>query len=108
VDVSVDAVGHPGALDTAIRLVRKAGTVSVIGVYAERAEVHMGVFWIKGLKMISGRANVMAHLDSVLAMLANGRLDVAPLVSREMKLDDAPEAYEAYDRREALKLVLRP
>jgi len=107
VDVSVDAVGHPGALDTAIRLARKGGTVSVIGVYAERAEVHMGVVWIKGLNLISGRANVIAHLDAVLAMLATGRLDVSPLVSREMKLDDAPEAYEAYDRREALKIVLR-
>ena len=106
-DIAVDAVGHPGALDTAIRLARKAGTVSVVGVYAERAEVHMGVFWIKGLNMISGRANVMAHLDSVLAMLASGRLDVSPLVSREMTLDDAPEAYQAYDRHEALKIVLR-
>jgi hypothetical protein len=25
-----------------------------------------------------------------------------------MALDDAPEAYEIYDRREALKIVLRP
>src|SRR5438067_3393735 len=107
VDVAVEAVGHPAALDTAMRLTRKGGTVSVVGVYAERAEVHMGVFWIKGLNMISGRANVIAHLDSVLAMLAAGRLDVSPLVSREMKLDDAAEAYEAYDRREALKVVLR-
>jgi len=107
VDVAVEAVGHPAALDTAIRLTRKGGTVSVVGVYAERAEVHMGVFWIKGLRMISGRANVIAHLDSVLAMLSTGRLDVSPLVSREMSLDDAAEAYEVYDRHEALKIVLR-
>jgi len=107
VDVAVDAVGHPGALDTAIRLARKAGTVSIVGVYAERAEVHMGVLWIKGLNVISGHANVMGHLDSVLAMLATGRLDVSPLVSREMTLEDAPDAYAAYDRREALKIVLR-
>jgi hypothetical protein len=25
-----------------------------------------------------------------------------------MKLDDAPEAYAVYDRREALKIVMRP
>ena len=43
VDVAVEAVGHPEALDLALRLARKAGTVSVTGVYAERAEVHMGV-----------------------------------------------------------------
>ena len=107
VDLAVDAVGHPAVLDSACRLTRKGGTVSVVGVYAERVELHMGIVWIKSLNLVTGQANVMGHLDSVLAMLSSGRLDPTPLVSREMKLDDAPEAYQAYDRREALKIVLR-
>jgi 2-desacetyl-2-hydroxyethyl bacteriochlorophyllide A dehydrogenase len=107
VDVAVDAVGNPAALDTACRVARKGGTVSVVGVYAERTEVHMGVVWIKSLKIVTGHANVMAHLDPVLALLATGKLDPTPLVSREMRLDEAPEAYAAYDRREALKILLR-
>src|SRR4051812_21907682 len=49
VDVAVDAVGHPDALDMACRLTRKAGAVSATGVYAERIQVHMGVVWIKAL-----------------------------------------------------------
>ena len=97
----------PAALDTACRLARKGGTVSVVGVYTVRVELHMGVVWIKSLNIVTGHANVMGHLDSVLALLASGRLDVSPLVSREMKLEDAPEAYAAYDRREALKILLR-
>src|SRR3954465_8078398 len=101
------AGGNPAALDTACRLARKGGTVSVVGVYAERTEVHMGVVWIKNLNIVPGPANVMGHLDSVLALLASGKLDVAPLVSREMRLDEAPEAYAAYDRHEALKILLR-
>jgi threonine dehydrogenase-like Zn-dependent dehydrogenase len=108
VDLSVEAVGHPSALDMACRMARKAGTVSVIGVYAERAEVHMGVVWIKGLKLVSGQANVIAHVDAVLAMLSHGVLDPAPLVTHHMRLDDAPDAYATYDRREALKIVLTP
>src|ERR687896_2425035 len=40
VDVAVEAVGNPQALDLACRLARKGGTVSVVGVYAELAEVH--------------------------------------------------------------------
>ena len=107
VDIAVDAVGHADALETCCKLARKAGTVSVIGVYAERTELHMGVIWLKGLRLVGGQANVMAHLDSVLTLLASGALDVDPLVSREMNLDDAAEAYAAYDRREALKIVLR-
>jgi 2-desacetyl-2-hydroxyethyl bacteriochlorophyllide A dehydrogenase len=108
VDLSVDAVGHPDALDLACRLARKAGTVSVIGVYAERAEVHMGVVWIKALRWRTGHANVIGHLDRVLAMLSSGVLDPSPLVTHHMSLDQAAEAYSIYDRREAVKIVLAP
>ena len=107
VDAAIDAVGHPDALDLAIRLARKAGTVVAIGVYAEPCQVHMGVVWIKGLTLRTGQANVIGHVDRVLGMLAAGTLDPTPLVTHHMSLDDAPEGYAIYDRREALKIVLR-
>jgi threonine dehydrogenase-like Zn-dependent dehydrogenase len=108
VDVAVDAVGHPDALDLALRLSRKAGVVVAIGVYAERCQVHMGLVWIKALTLHSGHANVIAHVDRVLGMLSAGTLDPGPLVSAHMPLDEAAAAYELYDRREALKIVLTP
>jgi 2-desacetyl-2-hydroxyethyl bacteriochlorophyllide A dehydrogenase len=108
VDLAVDAVGHPEALDLALRVARKAGTVSVTGVYAERTEVHMGVLWIKALTLTSGHANVIKHVDPVLELLSQGTLDPAPLVTHHMKLDEAPDAYRAYDNKEALKIVLTP
>jgi 2-desacetyl-2-hydroxyethyl bacteriochlorophyllide A dehydrogenase len=108
VDVAVDAVGHPDALDTAIRLARKGGTVSVVGVYAERQQVHMGLVWIKTLRFVSGRANVIAHLDPVLALMRRGVVEISPLVSQELPLTDAPDAYEAYAQHSALKILLRP
>ncbi len=108
VDAAIDAVGHPDAFDLAIRLARKAGTVVAIGVYAEPAQVHMGLIWIKALTIKSGHANVIGHVDRVLSMLQAGSVDPTPLVTHHMPLDDAPEAYAVYDRREALKIVLQP
>ena len=108
VDVAVDAVGHPDALDMAIRMCRKAGTVSAIGVYAERVSVHMGIAWIKALTVHTGQANVIGHVDRVLALMAAGVLDPTPLVTHHMALADAAEAYAVYDRREALKIVMAP
>jgi len=108
VDVAIDAVGHPDALDLAIRLTRKAGTINAVGVYAERCEVHMGLLWLKAITLKTGNANVIGHVDRVLAMLASGVLDPSPLVTHHLPLDDAPEAYAIYDRREALKIVLAP
>ena len=63
VDVAIDAVGDPRALETAIRLTRPCGSVQCIGVYAERAEVHMGLLWLKAITLRGGQANVIAHVD---------------------------------------------
>ena len=107
-DATIDAVGHPQALDLACRMTRKAGQVSATGVYAERIEVHMGVIWIKALTLKTGHANVIKHVDPVLERLVSGALDPTPLITHHMSLDDAAEAYRIYDRREALKIVLTP
>ncbi len=108
VDVCIDAVGDPRALDMAIRLTRACGSVQCIGVYAERTEVHMGLLWLKAITLRGGHANVLAHVDPVLAMMSAGVLDPSPLVTRHMSLEEAPEAYAVYDRREALKIILTP
>jgi 2-desacetyl-2-hydroxyethyl bacteriochlorophyllide A dehydrogenase len=108
VDAAIDAVGHPDALELACRVTRKAGTVVAVGVYAERVQVHMGIVWIKALTLRTGRANVIGHVDRVLAMMAGGVLDPTPLVTHHMRLADASEAYAVYDRREALKIVMTP
>jgi threonine dehydrogenase-like Zn-dependent dehydrogenase len=107
-DATIDAVGHPDALELACRLTRKAGTISATGVYAERIDVHMGIVWIKALTLKTGHANVIKHVDPVLEKLSAGELDPTPLVTHHMSLDEAPEAYDVYDRREALKIVLTP
>ena len=107
-DVCIEAVGDPRALELALRVTRKRGAVQAIGVYAERCEVHMGLLWIKALRLYAGHANVLGHIDSVLPMMSAGVLDPRPLVTHHMSLEQAPEAYALYDRREALKIVLRP
>jgi threonine dehydrogenase-like Zn-dependent dehydrogenase len=108
VDVCVDAVGDPKVLESAIRLTRACGSIQCIGVYAERAEVHMGLLWLKAITLRGGHANVLAHVDRVLAMMDAGVLDPSALVTHHMKLEQASEAYAIYDRREAMKIVLTP
>jgi 2-desacetyl-2-hydroxyethyl bacteriochlorophyllide A dehydrogenase len=108
VDACIEAVGSEQALDLAIRLTRKAGTVAIVGVHGQRCQVHMGLLWNKGTTLRAGVANVIGNVDEVLELIATGALDPSPIVTHHMPLESAPEAYQAYDRREALKIVLRP
>ena len=68
VDATVDAVGDPGPLALAVSLTRDAGIVSGIGAYAGKGEVPLGLAWLKGLQLRLGLANVIAHVDRVLAL----------------------------------------
>ena len=52
--------------------------------------MHMGIVWIKALTLTSGHANVIGHVDRVLAMMAAGVLDPTPLVSRHMHARRGP------------------
>jgi 2-desacetyl-2-hydroxyethyl bacteriochlorophyllide A dehydrogenase len=108
VDVAVDAVGDPAPLALAVSLARDAGVVSGIGAYDGRFEVPMGLAWLKGLQLRLGLANVVGHVDRVLALMEAGKLDPAPLVTHHMPLEEASEAYGLFARREALKIVLTP
>ena len=50
----------------------------------------MGVVWIKALTMRTGQANVIGHVDRVLALMAAGVLDPAPLVTHHMRSTTRP------------------
>ncbi len=80
-DVGVEAVGTPEALDLALRLTRRAGKLAVIGVHGKPCEIHMGLLWNKSLTVTTGLANVLAHFDDTLGLLAAGELDPSPLVT---------------------------
>src|SRR5215218_3451102 len=72
---AVKAATDGRGVDVAIRVAANCGTVSVVGVYAERCDVHMGLAWIKALTLHTGQANVIGHLDRVLALMGAGVLD---------------------------------
>jgi len=54
-DVVMECVGNEAALETALRLVRPAGTVSVVGVFVEdRVGLPLGDLWIKNVSLKGG------------------------------------------------------
>jgi threonine dehydrogenase-like Zn-dependent dehydrogenase len=109
-DVVLEAVGTPAAYGTAIDIVRRGGRVVVAGMYAgEVTEIQLGVYWARMLDVrFTGICPVHAWWQQAMDEVAAGRIDPEPIVSHRLPLEDAPEAYERFDRREATKVVLTP
>ncbi|MFD5814179.1 glutathione-independent formaldehyde dehydrogenase [Streptomyces sp. NPDC127038] len=124
-----DADGHEDAALTVNQLidaVRFTGGIGVVGVYLPEdpggedaqgeLEAHgklpldYGLMWFKGQTMGTGQAPVKRYNRALRDLIAGGRAKPGFLVSHELGLDEAPSAYEHFDRRDDgwTKVVLHP
>jgi threonine dehydrogenase-like Zn-dependent dehydrogenase len=108
-DLVVDAVGSEPALKACFPLVRMGGTISLPGMYVEdAATVPIGDMWLKNITITAGVANVQGHMDEVLELIRDGRIDPKVIISHRLPLSEAPEGYRLFDAKEAMKVVLDP
>ena len=108
-DVVVDAVGHESALAACFPLVRMGGTISLPGMYMEvEAPMPIGDMWLKNITITAGAANIQGHMDEVIELVRDGRLDPGVIISHRLPLSEAAKGYELFDQKEALKVVLDP
>lgn len=99
-------------LYAAIDAVRRGGTISLSGVYGGTADpMPMMDLFDKQIQLRMGQANVRRWVDEIMPLLSDGDpLAVDDLASHRLPLDDAPHAYEIFQKKEdgAIKIVLKP
>jgi threonine dehydrogenase-like Zn-dependent dehydrogenase len=100
------------ALHTAIELVRRGGTVSVIGVYGGMIDpMPLMTMFDKQIQLRMGQANVMRWVPELMPLLMDGDpLGVDGFATHHLPLDAAPDAYAKFQRKEdgMVKVVLQP
>lgn len=133
-DKGIDAVGYQATvsegeeqpavvLNTLVEAVRPTGLLGVAGLYvtedpggpseaARHGELlfRMGRFFEKGLRMGTGQANVKAYNRQLRDLIIAGRAEPSFVVSHRLPLEQAPEAYDRFDKRENgwTKVLLKP
>lgn len=56
-------------------------------------------FFDKGITMGSGQAPVKKYNEYLRDLIVNGRAKPSKIVSHHIRIDDAPDAYEKFDKR---------
>jgi len=109
-DVVIEAVGTPAAFERSVDIVRRGGTVVVMGVYtSELVQAQIGVWWVRALQIrFAGTTPIHAWWERAMAEVQAGRLDPLPIVSHRLPLDEAAHGYELFDTRQATKVLLQP
>ena len=96
----------------AIDIVRRGGTISLIGVYGGMADpLPMLTIFDKQIQLRMGQANVKRWVDDIMPLLTDGDpLGVDGFHTHQVPLEQAPEAYEKFQKKEdgAVKVLLKP
>ncbi len=106
-----------------VRAVKATGKIGVVGVFVPKdpksketlqKKGHMdfdfGNFWMKGQSIATGQANVKSYNRQLSTLISSGKATPSMIISHQLSLDDAPDAYKHFDNRDKgwTKVILKP
>jgi threonine dehydrogenase-like Zn-dependent dehydrogenase len=105
-------VDRLAALHLAIDIVRRGGTISIVGVYGGMIDpLPLMTLFDKQVQLRMGQANVKRWVDDIMPLLMDGDpLGTESFTTHTLPLEQAPEAYEKFQKKEdgVVKVVLKP
>jgi threonine dehydrogenase-like Zn-dependent dehydrogenase len=90
---------------------RKAGTLSVPGVYIGLLDkIPFGALMNKGLTVRTGQTHVQRYLAPLLDKIESGEIDPSFVITHRIPLEEAPDAYEKFRKKTdgCIKVVIKP
>jgi threonine dehydrogenase-like Zn-dependent dehydrogenase len=106
-------VDRLSVLHTTIDAVRRGGTISLSGVYGGMVDpMPMMDLFDKQIQLRMGQANVKRWIDDIMPLVEqdDDPLGVEDLATHKLPLDQAPHAYEIFQKKQdgAIKILLQP
>jgi L-iditol 2-dehydrogenase len=109
VDIAFEAVGVNATVNTAIKHVRKGGTVTLVGNLAPNVELPLQSVVTREIRL-QGSCGIAGEYPQVLEMIEKGLVDVNTLLSASAPLSEGAEWFKRlYDKEPGLnKVILNP
>jgi len=109
VDVVLEASGTTQSFLSATRMIRRYGTVSCVGLFAQPVEFPVQELIYKGIKVVMGLGNLV-HIPQLMKLVEYGRVDLREIGTHTFALEDAVAAYDLFENHKdlCLKVFLKP
>jgi 2-desacetyl-2-hydroxyethyl bacteriochlorophyllide A dehydrogenase len=107
VDYTFEAAGHSSALQQAIDITRKNGSIVIMTVHKEVA-IDMEPVIRNELTLYGSICYNYKEFDQAVSLLAKNKVDVKPLIGHTFPLKQAKEAFEFCFSRKGVKIILNP
>jgi L-iditol 2-dehydrogenase len=108
-DAAIECAGVPPAVLAALATVRVRGRFIQAGILHKDVPVNFeDVFFVREVSMIGSHTQKPSSWRKALALLAERKVDLQALVTRELPLSQWREGFDIARRGDAIKVVLKP
>lgn len=107
-DVALECVGTKESMNQAFACVRGGGRVGYVGVPHGGVELDVWSMFSSNVSLAGGLASARRWMEELLPLVISGEIEPGKVFDLTLPLGDAAAAYAAMDRREAIKVMLRP
>ena len=107
-DYVQDCVGAPGVPEIALKLLKKAGTYAITGLYHTLPQVDLGDVVRRELKIYGTICYTRQEFEECLHFIEEGRVQVEPLITHHFPLKDMEAAFQVVQEKACIKILLHP
>ena len=110
-DVVIEAIGLPATWEQALKMVRKGGTVLEFGGCPPGTEIKVSTEQLHyGETTVLGAFHTTpTHFKKALNLIVSGTINVKPLITSRMKLDNIKDAFETLTTSKTdIKIAIQP
>ena len=108
VDVAFECAGAPRSLDACLRAVRRIGTLVQVGLMGRRIECDYEQVAMREIFVTGTYGSSLMSWPRALALLAQGRVQAAALISDVLPLTAWEEGFRKTAAQESIKVLLEP
>jgi L-iditol 2-dehydrogenase len=108
VDVAFECAGAAPSANNCLNLLKKTGLFVQVGLYGKKVEFDLDLALTKEINITNGFASEPTSWERALRLLEMKQVNVAPLISKKLPLDEWKRAIEMVGNKESFKVLFVP
>lgn len=108
-DVVFEVAGNNITANQMVHACRTQGQIVVVSVYKQPPTVDLAAMHFRELSLTTTRCYSHSDFATAISMMASGQIDVTPLISHQISLDEVEKGFQLMTNpEESLKILIQP
>jgi 2-desacetyl-2-hydroxyethyl bacteriochlorophyllide A dehydrogenase len=104
-DVVFEATGHPSVAPYLMELVRIRGQIVQVGIFKQAVSIDLRALNFHEVDLVGSRVYTLEDFDRAVSLAAEGRVDLKPMITTVLPLDEGVNGFRVAANATSLKVV---